>query len=104
MPNQPEGIEENTPNTELERIKKLVIDVAAEVDTHQDGDAFIRTYSFNEVQLQVFAQTYAKQEVEKVFEEMIRFTFEECPYEGTMMRAFINSRALLAKKDSGETV
>ena len=66
----------NTPNTELERIKKLVIDVAAEVDTHQDGDAFIRTYSFNEVQLQVFAQTYAKHEVEK---------------------------ALLAEKDNGET-
>ena len=92
MPNQPKGIEENTPNTELVRIvEEIMLDGA---DLGSDGNIYWHPEKIGEL-----VKTYAKQEVEKVFEEMIRFTFEACPYEGTMMRAFINSNALLAEKE-----
>jgi len=35
-------------------IVEAVIDLGVEIDTHQDGDAFVRTFTFNDAQLEAY--------------------------------------------------
>jgi hypothetical protein len=53
-----------------------------------------------------FLTTYGDQRAEeeraKVFEEMKEFTFEACPYEGTMMRVFIKNYECITPPNTTE--
>lgn len=40
-----------------------------------------------------------EEERERIFKEMRAFTFEACPYEGTMMRMFINNYPTLTPQE-----
>lgn len=46
------------PKDYQEEVAQLIIDLGVEVDTHQDADAFVRTYTFNDAQLEAFMSTY----------------------------------------------
>ena len=52
----------NTPD--IEKYTEAIIDVGAEIDTHRDGDAFIRTFTFNDAQIEALLTT-AIEEAEK---------------------------------------
>lgn len=56
---------EVTKDKRIEEIPKLIIDLGVEVATHQDADAFIRTYTFNDAQLEAFSSTIAQQQVQE---------------------------------------
>ncbi len=68
--------------------REVIMDLGVEVDTHQDGDARIRTFTFNEVQLQAFLDTHSAHLVERI--ESLRkevptqamYHDEECEYSG----------------------
>jgi hypothetical protein len=46
--------------------REAIIDLGVEVDTHQDGDVFIRTFTFNEAQLQAFLDQHSAHLVERL--------------------------------------
>ena len=46
--------------------REAIIDLGVEVDTHQDGDVFIRTFTFNEAQLQAFLDQHSAHLVERI--------------------------------------
>lgn len=49
----------------IENIAQQLIDIGVEIDTHQDGDAFVRTFTFNDAQLEALLD----QELQKAREE-----------------------------------
>lgn len=59
--------------TQQEKISQTIIDLGVEVDTHQDADAFVRTYTFNDAQLEAFVTSLTeahKRETEEMLREI----------------------------------
>ena len=67
-------------NTPANEWREAIIDLGVEVDTHQDGDAFIRTFTFNEAQLQAFLTTHSAHLVERIEAEKIRASGKHDPW------------------------
>jgi predicted metal-dependent phosphoesterase TrpH len=55
---------ENT--TPAKEWREAIIELGVEVDTHQDGDAFIRTFTFNDAQLEAFLNQHSAHLVERM--------------------------------------
>lgn len=55
----------------VEEIANTLIDLGVEIDTHQDGDAFIRTYTFNDAQLEALLTTALEQQAREDVERIV---------------------------------